>query len=442
MNILTDIFGGLNFREISKARTRRTKAAETPADTPANASATEAQKDETAGGQRSASFGYEAAPMYTDAQALSVAAFNRAITIRATTMSLLIPEFQRRLNGGNCFVQDDRDISNGRRRNYLMQVRPNPTMSAPVMWRQAMINVDLQGNAVIYIERNNRGEEVALWLAFFVTRNPVTGTYDLAYNSNRGIITRTNVDPIDVLHFRAVFSDDNSLTGLPLLTYARKVLQLAATNDKLVQENAAKGGKMKLLVQEQQQQTFGFGRANMDEMRKLADKLNIDIYKNDVVCANNIASVTPISQNMQQQEIQAARQFSVKEIARITGVPPFLLMDEASGGYKTPDAATLEFLLRTLSPIIREWECEATATLVGYEGFGTYRVRLNESALLRLDPKTTADVTKTRLECGLLTPNEARADANRPPVEGGDVAFVSTNMQSLAEPKVNVNGEE
>ena len=179
----------------------------------------------------------------------------------------------------------------------------------------------------------------------------------------------------------------------------------------------------------------------MDEMRKLAERLNIDIYKSDVICANNIANVTPISQSIQQQEIQAARQFSVKEIARITGVPPFLLMDEASGGYKSPDAATQEFLLRTLSPIIREWECEMTSVLVGYEGFGQFRVNLLEGEIMRLDPKTNAEVTKIRLECGTLTVNEARADINRPPVKGGDEAMVSTNMQSLAAPKVTSNNE-
>lgn len=435
-----DFLGGLNLRELGKTkRATTTKAAKVATTDAPPTPPPDGSGNTDVPNQRAASFEYEAAPMYSNEQALSVAAFNRAVTIRATTMSLLVPAFQRRRNG--CYVTDEREATNGKRLNYLFQVRPNSTMSAPVMWRQAMINVDLEGNAVIYIERNNRGEEVALWLAFLATRNPVTGTYDVAYNTDRGMVSRTSVDPVNILHLRAVFSEDNSLTGLPLLQYARKVLRLAATNDKLVLENAAKGGKLKLLVQEQQQQSFGFGRANMDEMRKLAERLNIDIYKSDVICANNIANVTPISQSIQQQEIQAARQFSVKEIARITGVPPFLLMDEASGGYKSPDAATQEFLLRTLSPIIREWECEMTSVLVGYEGFGQFRVNLLEGEIMRLDPKTNAEVTKIRLECGTLTVNEARADINRPPVKGGDEAMVSTNMQSLANPKVTSNNE-
>lgn len=394
----------------------------------------EAEATEVRGG----SFGNNSVQVSSSAAALSVAAFQRAIVLRANTMSQLLMQYQRLdRDGGNYVVDNEsRGGGMGSRINYMLQIRPNPTMSAPVFFRQAMMNVDLQGNAVIYVEREFDGEIKNFWLCSFASYNILDNKYQITYNGIGGMKTKSGVKAEEIIHLKGVLSSDNGLTGIALLKYGAKTLSLAATNDKLVLENASKGGKMKLLVQEDKQVGFGLGRANKKELEKVTKQLQDDIYSQDVVLLNNIASVTPISQNMQQQEIQSARQFSVKEIARITGVPPILLMDDSNSSYKSPEASTQEFLLRTIAPIIREWEAEFNAKLLGPENFGIRRFHLCEKPLLRLDPKATADVAKIQLECGIKTVNELRAEQDMSCIEGGDEALVSTNLQKASDIKV------
>lgn len=389
---------------------------------------------ETEPQKKGGSFSNNAVMITSSNAALNIAAFQRAIVLRANTMSQLLWKYQKMDSMGGNYIDDNRGP--GRNINYLFQTRPNELMSAPVFWRQAMMNVDLQGNAVIYIDRDVTGEVRALYNCQMASVNPIDLNYTISWVGLGGLFTKT-VPHTDVIHLRGVLSRDNSLNGLSLITYGMKTLSLAATNDKLVQENAAKGGRIKLLVQEEKSQGFGLGRASKKELEKITSQLNRDVYNEDVVLMSNVANVTPISQNMQQQEIQLTRNFSVRETSRITGVPPILLMDDSNSSYKSPEAATQEFLLRTISPIQREWEAEVNSKLLGREGMPAHRFHLCEKPLLRLNPTGSANVAKIHLETGIKTVNELRADYDMPRVEGGDKALVSTNLQEVSNMKVN-----
>lgn len=379
------------------------------------------------------SFGDNSVSVRSPSAALAIAAFQRAVVLRANTMSQLLMQYQRLDRHGGNYVEDTRD-EEARHLKYILQTRPNRIMSAPVMFRQAMMNVDLKGNAVIFIERND-GVVGSLYLCDSASYNIIEDKYEVTYKDIRGVHFVT-ADSCDIIHLKGALSNDNSLSGESLLAYGARVLGIAATNDNLVLENASKGGKIKLLVQEEKTQGFGLGRANRKELEKITRELNEDIYAQDVVLMSNVAGVTPISQNMQQQDMQNSRAFSVREIARITGVPPVLLMDNSNSSYKSPEAATQEFLLRTIAPIIREWEAEFDSKLLGEEGLGPHRFHLCEKPLLRLDPIAAANVAKVQLETGVKTVNDLRAEQDMPFVDGGDKALVSTNLQEIANMKV------
>jgi len=393
------------------------------------------------GASSGGNYGGHEVQVVSQSAALSVAAFYRAAELRANTMGQLVMEYQKKNDKthGNNYEKDCRGA--GKRLNYLLQVQPNPTMTWAQLVKQAELQRIFQGNAVIYIERDSWGEVSALWLCSSANLLSLGGDfkYNLQYNAFGGVIAKNGVDSIDVLHIRNTFSNDYGLTGVSTLRYAREALSLAATNDKLVKDTAAKGGKMKLLLQEEKTGTFGMGRANKKELEKATAKLQQDLYDNDVVLLSNIANVSPISQNLQQQEISTIRNFSVREIARFMGVPAILLMDDSNSSYKSPEAATQEFLLRTISPLGNDWEMEMNAKLLGVEGYPTHRFHFNEESLMRLDPTGRANIGKVLLETGVKCVNELRAEYDLPTVEGGDQHLISTNLQKLDDIKVGKN---
>ena len=370
------------------------------------------------------------------AGSLSVAAFYRGVELRANTMSMLVMEYQKRNDKahGNHYEQYMR--GEGSHINYLLQVQPNPTMT----WRQLCKNAEIlriEGNAYIYVDRFDTGEIRALWLCSDGFYDPTNNSYSISYNNGHRLVSLINVPYYEVIHLRNTFSNDNGMTGLSTIRFARETVSTAATNDQLVKDTAAKGGRIKLLLQEEKQTNLLMGRANKKELEKITNQLNSDIYSKDVVMVSNVANVTPISQTLTEQSIDTIRKFSVLEIARFLGVPPVMLMETSNTTYKTPETATQEFILRTIAPLASDWEQELTAKLVGEAGWPVFRYHFDDQSLLRLDPLGRAKLDEIHLSTGVKCVNELRQGYDLPPVEKGNTHYVSTNLAELGSEKLS-----
>ena len=185
-------------------------------------------------------------------------------------MGQMVTQYQR-LNGeGGNFIED-RYGKNGIL-NYMLQVRPNPLMTASQMQEQIEYRKIYYGNAYVYIERGFDGYPINLWLCTGGGYDPLSNTYNLVYNSDQGPRMMVECDAKDVLHFKNTFLTDDYYMGIPTIDYAFKALTIAATGDEQALQDMAKGGKHKVLLQEQQSPTMGTrGRANQQELRKLRD---------------------------------------------------------------------------------------------------------------------------------------------------------------------------
>jgi HK97 family phage portal protein len=388
----------------------------------------------------SGSYGERVVSAGTPNTALTVAAFYRAVELRAKTMSQLVIEYQRKNKEGGNFVADMYGDSG--KLNYLLQVRPNYLMTAAVLMQQAEISIMLQGNAYIWIQRDRYGMAAGLWLASGGTYDQQTDQYTLTVNT-RGGVKSVVADSHDVIHIPNTFRGRGGFEGIPTLQYARRVLGIAATNDQQALENSAKGGRMKILIQEKDAPSFGIrGRANKEQLQKIQNEYNKSIYDNDVILMNNIVDAKVISQTAQQMDLLASRGFSVAEVARVTGVPKAMLMDDSGSSYKTPEAATQEFLLRTIQPKILEWEQELDSKLLLPGDFRVHRFHLCERLLHRLDPQGQSQIDKTRLETGVKSVNELRAQYDLPTIEGGDIHYISTNLAEVGSEKLRGNSSE
>ena len=373
-------------------------------------------------------------------QSLMVPAWYRGVSLIMQTMGQMVTQYQILNTDGGNFIEDrgylDRRrtvMTDGHRLNYLLQVRPNPLMTASQMQEQIEYRKIYYGNAYVYIERDEYDDPKALWLCTGGGFNPIMNTYNLVYNSTNGPRMKVTARAKDVLHFKNVFLTDDYYMGLPTLDFAFKSLQIAATADEQALQDVAKGGRHKILLQEQTAQQNGGtrGRANPNELRKTAARFGEDWAAGDVVVLDNVMNPTLVSQTSQQLQLLEQRGFQVSDLARILGVPRIMMMEDAGSSYKMPEHATQEFMLRTIQPRIREWEDEMNAKLLTAEDFGKRRIHVCELALKRLDAKGQAEVDKIQLETGASTINEIRAKYDRPAVEDGDEPMASANLMTL-----------
>jgi HK97 family phage portal protein len=252
---------------------------------------------------------------------------------------------------------------------------------------------------------------------------------------------KVNAPRRDVLHFANTFRYQNGFWGISTIKYAYDTLSLIKTESNQSLETAAKGGRVKLIIGEQQPASgyspISQGLFDPKQMKQYAQEVNEEIYKQDVVSLRGLDKVQNISMSAQDMQLMEHMNMGLDDVARFFGTPRPLLMLDTNSHYTTYTNATLEYLQRTVQPDITEMEQEMNRKLLTRDDFGKRRIHMCEQPLLRLDKEAQAKVDKMQLETGAATVNEIRQQYDRPAVEGGDIIYVSTNLAELGSQKLS-----
>jgi HK97 family phage portal protein len=369
--------------------------------------------------------------------ALTISAVYRAVELRAKTESQFQMQYQKMNGVGGNYVPDMWGV--GRNLNYLLQVAPNPLMTASSLFEGIAILRLMLGNAYVYIERDEYGDPSAFWLASYGMYNDATGTYTLTIRKEKGLENIFNVNAQDVLHFPNTFRDDSGIWGKSTLQYAFDTLSLIKTESRQALESAAKGGRVKLLVSEEgspSMRPIANGLYSPGQVRSYARQLNDDIIDQDVVGMRGMTKAQQISLSAQEMQMMEILNMGVDDVARFFGTPRPLLMADTNSHYTTYQNATMEFLTRTVQPEIVAIEQEFTRKILSKEDFGRRRFHLCEQPLLRLDRESQAKVDEINLRTGVKSPNELRQQYDLPSVPNGDTIYVSTNLAEAGSEKL------
>ena len=372
--------------------------------------------------------------------ALSVSAVYRAVELRAKTIGVMPVQYRKKDFEKDNFKVDMRGL--GRRINYLLQQEPNPIMSASSMWELVTINRLMTGNGFVYIERDEFGFPLHLWLVKAGAYNIVEGNYaSIVYLSDHGYVTLTNVPATDVLHFPNTYRWQNGVWGISTLQFALETLTLNKTLRAQALETAGKGGRVKLILSEGGESggvaPIASGRFDPDQVKEMAKQVNKEIYEQDVIAIQNLTHVDQIS--MTQQEMQAVEQsgLTLDDVARFWATPRPLLMLDTNSHYNDYQNATMEYHTRTIMPDAKDMEKEIFRKLIGFDGYGVRDIHVCEKPLLAMDPERKAKFYESMLRTGTMTVNEIRAEEDMPSVgEKGDIPYVLTNLAELGSAKL------
>lgn len=294
---------------------------------------------------------------------------------------------------------------------------PNSRMT-PVEFYEAMqLNLVLHGNAYARIERNSRGDVIALW--------PLAAQYVQTVLNQDGTVVHNWYHGTDV----TVFSDNsilhvrlfgNGLVGLSPLAYARNAVGLATASDNYASKYFVNGGKPSgvlytdadLTTQQRAQARKNFSEvvSEKEESKRL---LVLPLgFKYQAI------QMTP--GDMQMLE---TRRFQIRDICRFFGnVPPVLIGE-------TQDSTTLGSSIEQiligwyrlgLNPYASRWEQALKKKLIPAAKRATTHFHIDFAALTRGDSKTEMEYLKGMVGGPIMTPNEARKRVNLPPTDDGD----------------------
>ena len=368
----------------------------------------------------------------------TIAAVYRAVELKAKTIGQMQMQYQRKDTEKGNFVQSM--YGDGRMLNWLLQKRPNPIMTGTELFQQMSIHRELLGNAYVYIERDDIGNPRNLWLALCGGYDPMTGTYTLTFNTDRGIVSKFQAPREDVIHWRNTYrSSIDGYMGIPTHVFAIQTLSLIATQKQLAMETAAKGGRTKLLIGEDTSKTvapISGGFYDKKEMQKYADEINDRIYMKDVTALRGLDKVFQVSMTAADMQMMEMLGVSNDDVARYYATPRPLLMLDTNSHYNDYTNATMEYLQRTIAPLATELEDLFDTTFLNQLDFGKRRFHMCELPLLRMDLERQAKVDQLNLQTGAKTVNEIRQQYDMPAVEGGDIVYVSTNLAELGSAKL------
>ena len=373
--------------------------------------------------------------------ALTISAVYRAVELKAKTIGQMEMQYQRKDREGGNYVQTM--WGDGKLLNWMLQKRPNPMTTGAELFQQMSIHRELLGNAFVYIDRDALDRPINFWLALCGGYNPVTNSYTLTFNTDRGMRSKFEAPAGDVIHWRNTFRHPDGYMGIPTHIYAIQTLSQIATQRQLNLETAAKGGRMKLLIGEEKGATptgtMAGGLFNKEEMQKYADELNDRIYVKDVNALRGLDKVINISLTAQDMQMMELLGISLDDCARFYGTPRPLLMLDTNSHYNDYTNATMEYLQRTIAPLARELEDLFDVKFLTADDFGKRRFHMCELPLLRMDLEKQAKVDQLHLAMG-WTVNEIRQQYDLPAIEKGDTSYVSTNLAELGSEKLRSNG--
>lgn len=300
-----------------------------------------------------------------------------------------------------------------------------------------VIHAYLYGNAYVLIKRNADYEvsELVLLTPQSVYYNIQNNTYTIndSYNKVYG-----NFTPDKIIHIR-----NKSLQGFlgdSTVKFAAISLGIANAADNELLSILNTGGKLKGIVSSESSLT-GFGSAVDDQVTTIRDNMQAELDSGkDIITLQSGSNFTPISQTVSDLKLIENKVQTASDVARFFGISMAKLNISTGGNYVASEMENINFFLDTLQPLLCKIERAFNEKLIPDSVASKYKIEFNRQTL----PYYSEILKnyKTMLELGIMSTNDVRKELNKESIEGGDLVYISTNLQSISNPKVIGTNEE
>jgi len=325
--------------------------------------------------------------------------------------------YERTADGG-------RKIASGERLYDLLHNEPNARMSAVSYWQAVVASMLLWGNAYTEIIRNGGGKIVSLqFLSPEGMRLPRGADGLLRYEYVENGKTR-QIGRANVMHIKA-FTLDGEI-GLSAIQYGYNSIGSALAADQASDETFKDASRASGILTVDALMKPG----QRDEIRAHAKKVSSE---GGVYVLEKGVGFSSLRFSPADAELLASRSFSVETICRWFRVPPVMIGhgDKQSSWPTSTEAQGALFLRYVLRSCLLGIEQEIRRALLTPAERVKYFAEFSIEGLLRGDSAARASFYTTGLQNGWMTRNEVRRLENLPPVDGGDVLTVQSNMIAL-----------
>ena len=324
-----------------------------------------------------------------------------------------------KLKGSHIVAYGGKERQDGDNRlNRLLQVRPNPYMSAYDFLYKLCTHLFINNNAFAYLERDEKG---SLKAVYPVTATSVNILSDLANNLYCSFMLRTGKEIIlpyaDVIHLRRYFNDDDVL-GADNSAIAPG-LELAQTQNEGIINGIKAGASIRGILKFTQ----------IMSPTKLKEEK--EAFVKDYLELNNDGGVVATDQKMDYQPIESKPVIlNADQAAEVKQkIYNYLGITEPIVNSSYTEDQYSAFYESTLEPIATALSQEFIAKLFNEREQAYGNSIIFESGRLQFTSnKTKVDLIAQLMPMGLLTINQALEILNLPSVTDGDKRLQALNM--------------
>lgn len=295
------------------------------------------------------------------------------------------------------------------------------------LWETTVAHMVTRGFAALFKVRDRHGNVLRLVpvhprrVQIHVQDLNAVDGWDLVFTiDGKGPFTR-----YEILYIPALSLD--GVHGIGPIAYCRETFNLAVANE----ETAAKLFGQGMLQR-------GFLTTDSDIDNDKADRLRarwsakmggID-NAHDVAILDNGAKFQQLTLDPADAQFLESRKFQVTEIARLLGLPGWMLNDqEKSTSWGTGmEQQFSTFVMLTLKPYLQRIEQRVSRELLPPSAYAEFSVE----GLLRGDSRARAAFYNAGITGGWLTPNDVRDKENLQPVAWGDEPYRPYNEPAKA----------
>lgn len=307
--------------------------------------------------------------------------------------------------------------------NRLLQVRPNPYMSAYDMLYKLVTHLFLNNNAFAYLDRDEKGSLRAIYP---VTATNVQVLSDAANNLYCSFVLRSGKEIIlpygDIIHLRRYFNDDDVLGADNSAIIPG--LELAQTQNDGIINGIKAGASIRGILKFTQ----------IMSPSKLKEEK--DAFVKDYLELGNDGGVVATDQKMEYQPIESKPVIlDAAQAAEIKSkIYDYLGITEPIVNSSYTEDQYSAFYESTLEPIATALSQEFTAKLFNEREQAYGNSVIFESGRLQFTSnKTKVQLIKELMPMGLLTINQALEILNLPSVTDGDKRLQALNMIDAAQ---------
>ena len=225
----------------------------------------------------------------------------------------------------------------------------------------------------------------------------------------------------EVLHIRGFGRDRQNLGGISTIAIAASTFGLAKAINKSAGAIFKNGIRTNIALMAERDLT----EEQMETARgKVEERYGRSANSGKPLLLNNGWKAEALSINPEDAQMLESRSFSVEDICRFFGVPPFMIghTEKTTSWGSGVEQAVLGYQKFTLGPRLRRIEQTLAKQLLSPADLAAgLKIEFNLEGLLRGDSEGRASFYQKMSQIGAMTINEIRAKENLAPVPGGEV---------------------